>query len=118
MLDELLMHIRDESRIIACGAISSYNQDLTKRYKIKNYPRIIIKRAIIQGFIYFDYQKEFPEAVAELAKLMQQGKLKFRVDMHNGLEEAPNGLKHLLLGQNDGKVVVRVEKQSNVKPKL
>jgi NADPH-dependent curcumin reductase CurA len=26
MLDELLMHIRDESRIIACGAISSYGQ--------------------------------------------------------------------------------------------
>jgi NADPH-dependent curcumin reductase len=118
MLDELLMHIRDESRIIACGAISSYNADLAKRYKIKNYPRIIIKRAIIQGFIYFDYQKEFPEAIAELAELMQQGKLKFRVDMHNGLEEAPNGLKHLLLGQNDGKVIVRVEKQSDVKPKL
>lgn len=26
MLDELLMHIRDYSRIIACGAISSYNE--------------------------------------------------------------------------------------------
>lgn len=47
MLDELLMHIKDYSRIIACGSISSYNSDLKNRYKIKNYPRIIIKRAII-----------------------------------------------------------------------
>lgn len=56
MLDEVLMHIRDFSRIIACGAISQYNTDLSQRYKIKNYPRIIIKRAVIQGFIYFDYK--------------------------------------------------------------
>jgi len=60
MLDELLMSIKDFSRVIACGAISSYNSDLNNRYKIKNYPRIIIKRAIIQGFIYTDYIKEAP----------------------------------------------------------
>lgn len=110
MLDELLMHIRDESRIIACGAISAYNEDISKRYKIKNYSRIIIKRATIQGFIYFDYVKEFPEAISELSQLIQKGKLKYRVDIHNGLDEAPNGLKHLLMGQNEGKVIVRVEK--------
>lgn len=118
MLDELLMHIRDESRIIACGAISAYNVDISKRYKIKNYSRIIIKRALIQGFTFFDFAKEFPEAISELSQLIQQGKLKFRVDIHNGLDEAPKGLKDLLMGQNEGKVIVRVEKQSTVRPKL
>lgn len=57
------MHIRDESRIIACGAISAYNTK-NEPYRIKNYSRIIIKRALIQGFIYFDYNKEFPQAIA------------------------------------------------------
>ena len=64
MLDEVLMYIRDESRIIACGSISTYNENPKDRYRLKNYSRIIIKRAIIQGFIYFDYANEFPEAIA------------------------------------------------------
>ena len=102
------MHIRDFSRVIACGAISSYNKDIKNRYKIKNYPRIIIKRAIIQGFIYFDYKDEIPAAMAELTKLMGQGKLKTKVDMRFGLEEAPKGLKDLLMGKNQGKVVIQL----------
>jgi NADPH-dependent curcumin reductase len=111
MLDEVLMHIRDFSRIIACGAISSYNSDLSQRYKIKNYPRIIIKRAIIQGFIYFDYKDEIPQAVAELGQLLKEGKLKSKINLYNGVEEAPHALKALLTGQNQGKVIVQVDKQ-------
>lgn len=111
MLDELLMHIRDESRIIACGAISAYghyNQEKQETYRIKNYSRIIIKRALIQGYIYYDYFKEFPEAIQELATLVQQGKLKYTNDVRNGLEECPRGLKDLLEGNNKGKVIIRV----------
>lgn len=111
MLDEVLMHIRDFSRIIACGAISQYNNEIGKRYKIKNYPRIIIKRAIIQGFIYFDYKEDIPAAVAQLSKLMAEGKLKARTNIYDGLDEAPKALKDLLMGKNQGKVLVRVEKE-------
>ena len=110
MLDELLMHIRDFSRIIACGAISSYNTDIKNRYRIKNYPRIIIKRAIIQGFIYTDYVKEIPQAIAELGQLISEGKLKAKINMYNGLDEAPKALKDLLNGKNTGKVMVKIEK--------
>ena len=111
MLDEILMHIRDFSRIIACGSISSYSTDIKNRYKIKNYPRIIIKRAIIQGFIYTDYAQDIPEATKELVQLVSQGKLKGNVNMYNGLDEAPKALKDLLTGKNTGKVMVRIEKE-------
>lgn len=89
MLDELLMHIKDQSRIIACGSISSYNQFNNAKvepYRLKNYSRIIIKRALIQGFIYFDYAKEFPKAISELAQLIGEGKLKYSTDIRNGVE--------------------------------
>lgn len=88
MLDEILMHIRDESRIIACGAISSYgsyNKEKQEPYRIKNYSRIIIKRAKIQGFIYFDYAKEFPKAIQYLNTLIEKGQLKYSTDIRNGL---------------------------------
>lgn len=111
-MDEILMHIRDYSRIIACGSISSYNKDLSNRFKIKNYPRIIIKRAIIQGFIYFDYKEDIPAAIAELSQLIAKGKLRTKVDLRYGLEEAPKGLKDLLVGNNQGKVVIQLEKDA------
>lgn len=88
MLDEVLMHIRDESRVIACGAISSYSaygEGKQEPYRIKNYSRIIIKRAIIQGFIYFDYAKEFPQAIQHLNTLVEKGQLKYTNDIRNGL---------------------------------
>jgi NADPH-dependent curcumin reductase CurA len=40
----------------------------------------------MQGFIYFDYVKEFPQAIAELAQMVNEGKLKYRVDLQNGIE--------------------------------
>lgn len=46
MLDEILMHITDHTRIILCGAISTYN-NTGEPYKVKNYPRLIIKRAVM-----------------------------------------------------------------------
>jgi len=45
--------------------------------------------------------------------LIKEGKLKYRVDFVNGLEEAPKGLKNLLTGKNNGKVIVKVN-SSNV----
>jgi NADPH-dependent curcumin reductase len=111
MLDELLMHIREESRVIACGAISaysSYGQDKQEPYRIKNYSRIIIKRALIQGFLYFDYSKEFPAAIHELSQLVEKGQLKYTTDIRNGVEECAKGLKDLLEGRNKGKVIIRV----------
>lgn len=43
-----------------------------------------------------------------LSSLISQGKLKYRVDMQKGLEECPKALKKLLLGENNGKVIVHV----------
>lgn len=59
ILDEALMHIKEGSRIAACGSISTYdslnNTNSDSYYRIKNYPRITIKMATIKGFIYFDF---------------------------------------------------------------
>ncbi len=63
MLDDVLMVIQNEARIVLCGLISTYNS-LSEPYRLKNYSRLITKRAVMQGFLYFDYVKEFPKAIA------------------------------------------------------
>ena len=69
----------------------------------------------MQGFLYFDYAKEFPEAIKEIQSLIKQGKLKFRVDIQNGIEQCPKALARLLNGKNEGKVIVRVNGSESAK---
>ena len=107
MLDDVLMNINQEARVILCGTISSYS-NLGQPYRLKNYSRLIIKRAKMQGFLYFDYAKDFKKAVGEMLGLMQSGKLKTRIDMQYGIDECPRALKRLLMGENNGKVIVKV----------
>lgn len=110
MLDNVLMNIRDNARIVLCGSISNYNDTPAKFYGLKNYSRLIIKKATMEGFIYYDYAKKFPEAVKFLMDSVKNKKLKFRIDMMVGLEEAPKGLQKLLQGKNNGKVVIKVKR--------
>ncbi len=117
MLDAMLMNLRNKGRVVMCGAISSYN-DGRNSYRLRNYSRLISVRGTMQGFIYFDYAREFPTAIQELMRLLSQNKLHFRFDMHYGLDECPTALRNLLLGKNKGKVIVRVNQLPKVMPKL
>lgn len=108
MLDDVLMVVRDNCRVVLCGAISSYNENPADAYRIKNYQRLIIKRGTMQGFIYFDYHKKFGEAIGKLMSLVKSKKLTYRKDILLGLEEAPRGLQRLLTGKNDGKVLIKL----------
>jgi NADPH-dependent curcumin reductase CurA len=56
ILDAALMNIKDSSRIVLCGSVSTY-YGRDEPYKLKNYPRLIIKRCTMEGFIFFDYAK-------------------------------------------------------------
>lgn len=103
MLDDVLMNIKDDSRVVLCGAISNYNyiggdQNKNDYYRLKNYPRLIIKRAVMKGFVVIDYIKEFPKAYKELLSLIEQGKIKVKIDLRNGIDECPNALIRLLKG--------------------
>jgi Putative NADP-dependent oxidoreductases len=109
ILDAVLVLINNYARIIACGAIAAYNgagQDTTV---LRNYSNMIMRRAKYEGFIYFDYAKKFPQAIQELMQLKGEGKLKFKDDITEGLEKAPEVLKKLFTGKNTGKTLVKVE---------
>ena len=109
ILDTVLSLINDYARIICCGAISGYNSGKDDLYRLRNYSRLIIKRAKMQGYIYFDYKAQIPTAVKELMEFIKSGKLKFNEDFVEGLDSAPVALQRLLTGGNVGKVLVRIK---------
>lgn len=123
MLDDVLMVVRDDCRIVLCGAISGYNDSPQESYRLKNYQRLIIKRGTMQGFLYFDYHKKFGQAIKEMMGQVQAKKLTYRKDISFGLEESPKALQKLLTGANEGKVIVKLRWEDDkypreMKPKL
>ncbi len=107
ILDAALASINLKARIVMCGMISQYNLDkpMPGPYFLAN---AITKRARLEGFIVFDYYDRAHEAVKELVAWHSQGKIKYRVDVVKGLENAPESLNRLFDGSNRGKLLVEV----------
>jgi NADPH-dependent curcumin reductase CurA len=62
----------------------------------------------MSGFIVFDYMHRYEEAVARLASWVRDGKLRYREDILDGIEQAPGAIAELYRGENLGKRLIRV----------
>ncbi len=69
---------------------------------------VLSKRLSLRGYISSDYAALRPEAMAALRGWLREGKLRYREDITDGLENAPEALIAMLDGRNFGKVLVRV----------
>jgi NADPH-dependent curcumin reductase CurA len=106
-LDAVLARITIGARVALCGAISTYNESGLPA-PIHWYMNLVIKRASMQGFLVLDYLDRFPEAVIQLATWEAEGKLAWRDQVLDGLENAPRALNMLFSGENTGKLLVQV----------
>ena len=76
------------------GSVSTYHTFGQKdSYQLKNYPRLIIKKCQMEGFIFFDHVKDIPEAHKCLKEMIDSNKLILAYDWSNGLDECPNALR-------------------------
>jgi len=105
-LDTMLRLMNVHSRIIVCGLISEYNA--TEPYGYRNLRSVLVNRIRVQGMIVFDWRSRYGEALRDLLKMHQQGNLKYRESIVEGLESAPRGLISLLKGGNFGKQLVKL----------
>ncbi|HKZ73169.1 MAG TPA: NADP-dependent oxidoreductase, partial [Steroidobacteraceae bacterium] len=107
ILDAVLQHLAIGARIPLCGLIASYN-DARGLSGPRFYHNILMKRAMVQGFIILDYAPRFGEAFAKLGAWHREGRIQYRVDVYPGLEHAPETLKKLFDGSNRGKLIVKI----------
>jgi hypothetical protein len=69
---------------------------------------IIGRRLTIRGFIVSDKPKACEEYVAKAIQWLEEGKLKYRETIVEGVENAPQAFIDLLKGRNTGKQIVRL----------
>ena len=107
ILDACLKLMNLKGRVSICGLISQYNATEAVAGP-KNYSMILMQRLKVEGFIVSDFADRFPEAIAAVSKWMAEGKIKVRLDVVDGLENALETVKKLYTGENKGKLLIRV----------
>jgi NADPH-dependent curcumin reductase CurA len=98
--------MNQNARIPLCGTIADYNA--VELPPGPNLRPLLVKRALIQGFIVFDHNDRFPAFIEDCTRWLREGTLKYREDIVEGIEQAPRALLKLFDGSNFGKLLVRV----------
>ena len=114
--EAVLPLMNDFGRIPVCGLIAHYNQtDLPMRKDRLPvlFRNILTKRLLLRGFIVWDLKEQEEEALSSLTSLVSEGKIKYKEDLVEGIESAPEAFIGLLEGKNFGKLLVKTDLQSN-----
>ena len=70
---------------------------------------ILKKRMRVEGFIISqDYGDRYPEFYAQMSTWLAQGKIAFKEDIVEGLENGISAFQGLLSGKNFGKLIIKV----------
>ena len=70
--------------------------------------QILVKRLKLQGMIVTDHEASRAAFETRVSALLRDGKLRYREDVVEGLENAPKAFSGLLEGRNFGKLLVKV----------
>jgi len=107
ILDLALTQINLHARIPICGAISQYNRSDALKGP-SNYLSLLVNRARMEGFIVFDFQKNYPQAIREMAQWIAAGKLKSKEYVVEGIENFHSAFLRLFSGEKLGKLILKV----------
>ncbi len=105
--DFVLEQINVGARISVCGQISQYNLQKPELAK-RNMWILIRKQAVMQGFLVFQFANRHEEARKRIANWIDEGKIKYKEDVVDSLENAPKAFIGMFYGENFGKLLVRV----------
>ncbi|MFV8394054.1 NADP-dependent oxidoreductase [Flavobacterium sp. LB2P6] len=104
--DAVIQNLNFHARIVLCGQISLYNNtEISMGPRIQ--PLLLTRSVLMQGFIINNFQKDFPEGIAQLSKWVNEGKLKFKETIIDGFDQLPAALLGLFKGENKGKMIVK-----------
>ena len=100
------------ARVPVCGLIAHYNAtepvNATDRLP-ETMREILTKRLTLRGFINYDFAEHYPEFLRDVGAGIADGRIRYREDIVDGLDKAPEAFIGMLEGRNFGKLIVRVD---------
>ena len=109
--DAVFPLLNNFARVPVCGLVANYNATSLPEGPDRSpllMAAILTKRLRVQGFIVYDFAHQTQDFLSEAPAWISEGKLKYREDVVEGLENAPQAFIGLLKGANFGKLLVKV----------
>jgi NADPH-dependent curcumin reductase len=109
--DAVLPLLNSFARVPISGLIAQYNGvkgDGTDRLPA-TMREVLSKSLTVRGFMNYEFAAEhYPAFLREVGAGIADGRIRYREDLVDGLEKAPEAFIGMLEGRNFGKVIVRV----------
>jgi NADPH-dependent curcumin reductase CurA len=106
MFAAVLRRINTAARIPLVGLISQYSD--TEAAPGPNLRPVLTNRATLRGMIVSDHAHRTPDFLRDMADWLRAGKIHYREDIVDGLENAVSAFLGLFEGENVGKRIVKV----------
>jgi hypothetical protein len=102
--------LADRARVALCGQISQYNLE-TPDVGPRNLRSLVGKQVAVEGFLVGRFANRAEMARQRLTQWFLEGKLKYREDVVEGLQNAPGALIGMMHGSNFGKLLIKVSEE-------
>jgi hypothetical protein len=111
VFEAVLPLLNNFARVPVCGNVAEYNV-LEPRIGPDKMPGLMLailgKRLRLHGFVVSDFMQDMQDFVRDMGAWLAEGKIRCRVDVAEGLENAPRAFQRMLKAENFGKPLVRV----------
>jgi len=111
VLKSVVPLLNNFGRVPVCGLIAQYNlsgpsegPDFTPTLM----GAILTRRLTFRGFIVTDFASQQGDFLRDMSQWVREGKVKYREDVVDGLENAVSAFEGLLRGENFGKLIVKI----------
>jgi hypothetical protein len=109
--DAVFPLLNDFARVPVCGIVSHYN-DTSLPPGPDRTPQlmgaVLRRRLTLRGFIVWDFASQAGDFARDMGAWVREGRVRYREDVVEGLENAPEAFRGLLKGRNTGKLLVKV----------
>jgi NADPH-dependent curcumin reductase len=105
----VLRNLALHARVVLCGMIEAYSMDKPPAGPFLG--PVVGARATVKGLVVYDYLHKMPELIRVVGERIRTGQFRYREDIVQGLQRAPEAFCRLMRGQNFGKALVQVSSQ-------
>ena len=109
---QVLRHVNLYARMPVCGLVADYNATSAPEGpdRLPGFMRLVLRKSLtVRGFIQSEFVKTHTrDFVRDMSGWVADGSVRYREDVVDGLDAAPEAFRGLLTGANFGKLLVRV----------
>jgi NADPH-dependent curcumin reductase CurA len=109
--DAVFPLLNDFARIPVCGLVANYNATALPEGPDRTpalMRAILTRRLTLRGFIVWDFAAQARDFHRDVGAWLREGRVRYREDVTDGLERAPEAFVGMLKGRNFGKALVRI----------